>query len=186
MFSFQEKDGKQVLKQSKIFFNCNLFILVISYFKQLCFSLWPFGRGIYHNRNRDLVLWINESDHVIIKSIEKRGNVRMMTSRLRSFLKSISKHLKFVQEEKYGYLSVNPANIGAGLEVSIIARLPNLAKNYSKLKLLCENYDIVVRRQHQFFFELTSTKKLGLSEFQIIVTFFNGVKEIIEYERSLL
>ena len=110
----------------------------------------------------------------------------MMTRRLRSFLKSISKHLKFVQDEKYGYLSVNPANIGAALEVSIIARLPNLAKNYSKLKLLCENYDIVVRRQHQFFFELASTKKLGLSEFQIIVTFFNGVREIIEYERSLL
>lgn len=149
------------------------------------FSNWPMGRGIYHNRSRDLVLWVNESDHVILKSVERRGNVRLLVSRLCSFLASISKYLRFATHPDYGHLSVNPANVGTGLEINMIVSLPNLAKNYGKLKLLCRNYGILVRRQRHFLFELASTQKLGVTEFQVLVTFFNGAKEILEFEQSL-
>ena len=46
------------------------------------FRNWPLGRSIFHDHSRDFVVWVNESDHVVIKSMDKRGNVRRAASRL--------------------------------------------------------------------------------------------------------
>ena len=110
--------------------------------------------------------------------------MRELSNRLLCFYNQLSKHLKFVCDDEFGFLSVDPAHVGPALEVSVVANLPSLANNYNKLKILCNSYDIIVRRQRQFLFELSSTKKLGLSEFQIIVKFFNGIREVLEYEYS--
>ena len=125
-------------------------------------------------------------DHLVIKSIDRRGNVRELTTRLIRFYNHLRKSLRFACDDEYGYLSVNPALLGSGLRVSMVASLPRLANNYTKLKSLCDSYDMIVLRQRQCLFELcTGRQSPGLSQFRLIVHFFNGVREILEYEYSL-
>ena len=149
------------------------------------FRNWPLGRSIFHDHSRDFVVWVNESDHVVIKSMDKRGNVRRAASRLCSFLSALRKQLAFSVHPEYGYLSVSPGQAGVGLQASVTVNLPNLANNYARLKLLCDNYDIIVRRQKHFTFELATFKPFGVSEFQLIVSFFTGIREILEFEQGL-
>ncbi len=145
---------------------------------------WPLGRSIFHDRSRDLVVWVNQSDHVVIKSLDKRGNVRRVTSRLCSFLSALQTQLQFSVHPEYGYLSVNPGHTGTGLEASVIVHLPYLARNYPRLRRLCDNYDILIRRQRHHRFELATQTRRGASEFQIVTTFFNGIREIVEIEKG--
>jgi hypothetical protein len=80
---------------------------------------------------------------------------------------------------------VNPGHAGVGLEASLTAHLPNLAKNYQRLRTLCDYHDIVIRRQKHFSFEFATYKHYGVSEFQLIAAFFTGVREILELEKGL-
>ena len=73
---------------------------------------WPVGRAVFHTKTRDLVAWVNHSDHLIIRALEKRGNVRQAVSRLESFVSTLQKQLKFAWHKQLGYLSLKPANLG--------------------------------------------------------------------------
>ncbi len=131
------------------------------------------------------MVWVNKSDHLVVKSLDKRGNVRRAASRLYSFLSALQTQLEFNVHPEYGYLSVNPGLAGTGLVASVTARLPNLAKNFRRLRRLCDSHDIRIRRQKHIIFELTSVRTHGVSEFQTVAAFFNGVREIVEFEKGL-
>ena len=85
---------------------------------------WPIGRAIFHTKNKDMVAWVNHSEHLTIRSLEKRGNVRAAVSRLQSFVSILQKQLKFSKHEKLGYLTLKPQNIG------------NKYFQYQKLKMM--------------------------------------------------
>jgi creatine kinase len=36
---------------------------------------WPVGRGIYHNKAKTAVNWVNEGDHLRLISMEQGGDV---------------------------------------------------------------------------------------------------------------
>ena len=73
---------------------------------------WPVGRAVFYTKNKDLVAWINHSEHLTLKSQERRGNVRAAVSRLQSFVSLLENQLKFSWQEKLGYLALKPSNIG--------------------------------------------------------------------------
>ena len=70
------------------------------------------GRAVFYTKNKDLVAWINHSEHLTLKSQERRGNVRAAVSRLQSFVSLLENQLKFSWQEKLGYLALKPSNIG--------------------------------------------------------------------------
>ena len=72
---------------------------------------------------------------------------------------------------------------GSGLQIKVSIDLPKLANNQKIFQSLCNKYDISTFSQKQHSFQLVSTKKMGLSEFQTIVQFFTGIKEILEFEQ---
>jgi len=37
---------------------------------------WPDARGIYHNDDKNFLVWINEEDHSRIISMQKGGNMK--------------------------------------------------------------------------------------------------------------
>ena len=42
---------------------------------------WPEARGIWHNVDKNLLVWINEEDHVRIISMEKSGDMSAVFKR---------------------------------------------------------------------------------------------------------
>lgn len=43
---------------------------------------WPKGRGIYHNKDKTFLVWVNEEDHMRIISMQNGGDVGTVLNRL--------------------------------------------------------------------------------------------------------
>jgi len=166
------------LTREKILFDHNA-----SFYEQPQRQHWPVGRAVFHTKNKDIVAWINHSDHLIIRSLEKRGNIRAAVGRLHSFVSILQRQLKFSRHEKLGYITLKPKNIGSALQVTVTVDLPKLANDIKVLRNLCIKYEIVIVNQKQYSFTLVSAHCMGPTEFQIIAQFFTGIKEILEFEQ---
>jgi len=44
---------------------------------------WPDARGIYHNDDKNFLVWINEEDHSRIISMQKGGNIKQVNGAVR-------------------------------------------------------------------------------------------------------
>ena len=42
---------------------------------------WPDARGIFHNHNKDFLVWVNEEDHTRVIAMEKGGNMKKVFER---------------------------------------------------------------------------------------------------------
>ena len=52
---------------------------------------WPSGRGIYHNRAKTFLVWINEEDELRIISMQKGGDIKSVFSRLTTAILQLEK-----------------------------------------------------------------------------------------------
>lgn len=52
---------------------------------------WPSGRGIFHNKEKTFLVWVNEEDQFRIISMQKGGNVEEVFNRLRTGQDGIEK-----------------------------------------------------------------------------------------------
>lgn len=43
---------------------------------------WPTGRGIFFNKDKTFLVWVNEEDHLRLISMQKGGNLKEVYSRL--------------------------------------------------------------------------------------------------------
>merc|ERR1712130_216470 len=57
---------------------------------------WPDARGIWHNDNKDFLVWINEEDHLRIISMQKDGD---MQSCWRRWIDGLNKFEQYVKDQ---------------------------------------------------------------------------------------
>merc|ERR1712168_1279533 len=75
---------------------------------------WPEGRGIYHNKDKTFLTWVNEEDQLRIISMQKGGDVKGVFDRLARGIKAVGDSVKaesgkdFMLDEKYGYVHSCP------------------------------------------------------------------------------
>merc|ERR550525_810644 len=55
---------------------------------------WPDARGIFHNDNKNLFVWVNEEDHMRIVSMQKGDEIKQVTSRFILACNAVEKVLK--------------------------------------------------------------------------------------------
>merc|ERR1712098_284128 len=88
---------------------------------------WPEGRGIFHNKDKTFLTWVNEEDQLRIISMQSGGDVRAESGR------------EFMLDEKYGYIHSCPTNLGTGMRASVHVDLPGWTKEgLSPLQARCE------------------------------------------------
>lgn len=51
---------------------------------------WPDARGIWHNKNKNFLIWINEEDHTRLISMQKGGNMRAVFERFCNGINEVS------------------------------------------------------------------------------------------------
>merc|ERR1719431_425411 len=77
---------------------------------------WPEGRGIFHNKEKTFLVWVNEEDQLRIISMQKGGDVKGVFERLARGISAVQTSVKgesgkdFQVSEKYGYLHSCPTN----------------------------------------------------------------------------
>jgi len=160
---------------------------------------WPEGRGIFHNKDKTFLVWVNEEDQLRIISMEKGGNVKGVFERLAKAIATVGASVKaecgqdFMLSEKYGYIHSCPTNLGTGMRASVHIDLPGYTKEgVDKLKARCEELALQPRGtrgesggQTGHTYDISNKHRLGYSEVQLVQTMIDGVNKLYEEDLAL-
>lgn len=157
---------------------------------------WPDARGIWHNHNKNFLVWVNEEDHIRLISMEKGGALRKTFLRFCDGLKTFERHLEskgltFMWNSHLGYILTCPSNLGTGIRAGVHIKIPLLSKN--------PNFDLVLKTfrlqkrgtggvdtaSTDGVFDISNLDRLGFSEVELVHKVYIGVKYLIEMEKTL-
>jgi protein arginine kinase len=86
-----------------------------------------FGRAVLLSPDRKCSVMINEEDHLRMQCIEPGLQLEKAVARLDSIERALAESLAFAANQRYGYLTACPTNVGTGLRVSAMLHLPALS-----------------------------------------------------------
>merc|ERR1711936_1177159 len=161
---------------------------------------WPEGRGIYHNKEKTSLVWVNEEDQLRIISMQKGGDVKGVFERLALGINAVQKSVKdesgkdFQISEKYGYLHSCPTNLGTGMRASVHVDLPGWTKEgLPALKKRCEELQVQPRGtrgesggQTGITYDISNKHRLGYSEVELVQRMIDGVNTLWKKDKELV
>ena len=136
---------------------------------------WPDARGIWHNENKNFLLWVNEEDHCRVISMEEGGNMKEVFTRFCKGLEVVEQAIKsngqeFMWNDHHGFILTCPSNLGTGLRASVHVKLPLLSKEdcfewlLDKLRLQKRGTGGVDTESKDGVSDVSNTDRLGYSE----------------------
>ncbi|XP_039309899.1 arginine kinase isoform X2 [Solenopsis invicta] len=153
---------------------------------------WPTGRGIFHNDDKTFLVWCNEEDHLRIISMQMGGDLGQVYRRLVTAVNEIEKRLPFSHNDRFGFLTFCPTNLGTTVRASVHIKVPKLAANMAKLEEVAAKYNLQVRgtrgehtEAEGGIYDISNKRRLGLTEFQAVKEMYDGIAELIKIEASL-
>jgi len=160
---------------------------------------WPEGRGIFHNKEKTFLTWVNEEDQLRIISMEKGGDVKGVFDRLARGIKAVGDSVKtesgkdFMMSEKYGYIHSCPTNLGTGMRASVHIDLPGWTKLGLKvLQARCEELHLQPRGtrgesggQTGVTYDISNKHRLGYSEVELVQKMIDGVNMLYKEDVAL-
>lgn len=87
---------------------------------------WPDGRGIFHNKDKTFLVWVNEEDQLRIISMQPGCDIKAVFKRLSVAAGAIEDVAKFARDDHLGYITSCPTNCGTALRASVHIKLPKL------------------------------------------------------------
>lgn len=153
---------------------------------------WPEGRGIFHNRSKNFLVWVNEEDELRIISMQEGGGILVVFERLVKALSLLEKNLSFIFDKKLGYITSCPSNLGTAMRASVHIKLPKLSKKHEDFKALADKFHLQIRGTHGEhseseggIYDISNKRRLGLTEVECVQGLYDGVKAMIEKEKEL-
>jgi len=156
---------------------------------------WPDARGIFHNDDKNFLLWVNEEDHLRIISMEKSGDMSAVFKRFCEGLTKVENLMKekdqsFMWNEHLGYILTCPSNLGTGLRCGVHIKLPKLCTDpkfsgiLKALRLQKRGTGGVDTAADNGIFDISNLDRLGFSEVELVQQVVDGVKLLIEMEKK--
>ena len=101
---------------------------------------WPAGRGIFHNKDKTFLVWINEEDQLRIISMQPGADILAVFTRLSIAAAEIEKKAKFAHDAHLGYITSCPTNLGTALRASVHIKLPFLCKDKKQFNEIADKF----------------------------------------------
>ena len=153
---------------------------------------WPAGRGIYHNKNKTFLVWINEEDELRIISMQQGGDIKEVFTRLVNAINSIETKVPFSYSDHLGYITSCPTNLGTAMRASVHIALPKLAKDMDAFKAITDKHYLQIRGVHGEhseseggIYDISNRRRLGITEVQAVQDMYEGVVALIAAEKAL-
>lgn len=104
----------------------------------------------------------------------------------------IEKAIPFSRDDRLGFLTFCPTNLGTTIRASVHIKLPKLAADRKKLEETAAQYNLQVRgtrgehtESEGGIYDISNKRRLGLTEYQAVKEMQDGILELIKIERSL-
>lgn len=144
------------------------------------------------NESEKLTIMINEEDHIRIQVLLPGLNLNEGWKLCSELDDILEENIKYAFDEKFGYLTTCPTNVGTGLRASVMVHLPSLVKTNQTNKILqaVGQIGLTVRGLYGEgtnamgnLFQISNQTTLGQTEDEIIRKLGNVVLQIIYKER---
>ncbi|WP_058300163.1 protein arginine kinase [Gorillibacterium timonense] len=151
------------------------------------------GGAVILSQNESISIMVNEEDHLRIQCLTPGFQIREawdMANRIDDIIES---QLNYAFDERRGYLTSCPTNVGTGLRASVMIHLPALVMTQQINRILSAvtQVGLVVRGMYGEgsdssgnLFQISNQITLGQSEEEILNNLYGVVQQIIEHERA--
>jgi protein arginine kinase len=141
----------------------------------------------------DISVMINEEDHLRIQCLGAGFQVHEVWDQASKIDDIFEEQVDYAFDEKHGYLTSCPTNVGTGIRVSVMMHLPALVMTgqISRILSAITQVGLAVRGMYGEgseatgnLFQVSNQITLGQSEHEIIENLFQVVRQMIEHEKS--
>merc|ERR1711962_1969820 len=159
---------------------------------------WPEGRGIFHNKEKTFLVWVNEEDQLRIISMQMGSNVTEVFDRLARGIKAVEDSIaaydkKFMLDPRYGYIHSCPTNLGTGMRASLHVTLPGWhKKGIDALKKRCEELGVQPRGTRgesgghiDDTYDISNKHRLGYSEVELVQNMIDSVNKLVQEDKEM-
>lgn len=143
------------------------------------------------NKEENISIMINEKDHINLQCVSEGLSLEEAFERATKIDDKIEQNFDYAFDEKLGYLTASPENIGTGMKASVELHLPALtmseeikkiSKNLSKAGFNIKGVYLDDSKVYGNLYRITNKISLGLSEQDIISKLKQEVLNIIKEE----
>ena len=150
-------------------------------------------RAVAIDRTERFSLMINEEDHLRIQVLQSGFNLDSVWEQINNIDDGIEERVTYAFQERLGYLTACPTNVGTGLRVSVMLHLPALVitRQIEKVFRSLQKISLAVRGLYGEgsqatgdFYQISNQITLGRSEQELVQQVRDIVPVIIDYERQ--
>ena len=151
------------------------------------------GRALMLTEDETVGIMLCEEDHIRVQ-VMKSGLALMDCYVLADKIDSaLDKKLNFAFDERLGYLTQCPTNLGTGLRASVLLHLPGLVftRNIQSIMNISPQLGLAIRSVYGDetesvgnLFQISNQLTLGFSEQEILENLKTAVMEIVSHERQ--
>ena len=151
------------------------------------------GRALLLSKDENISIMINEEDHIRVQVITKGLTLEQAYDTADKLDTLLDENLEFAFDEKLGYLTQCPTNLGTGMRASVMLHLPALEKskainriagNLSKLVLTIRGAHGEGTEPKGALYQLSNQVTLGISEKSAIENLKNITIQLIAQEEQ--
>lgn len=148
--------------------------------------------AIVINDEENICIMINEEDHIRLQVISAGLELENLLNLAIEIDKKLEQLIPYAYNDKYGFLTSCPTNVGTGLRGSVMVHLPALAKtgNIRKVLEVVNNFDMNIRgvygegsKSSGDIYQISNKQSLGISEQEVIRNLKIITDKVIEQER---
>lgn len=148
--------------------------------------------AIVINDDENICMMINEEDHIRLQVIASGLELENSLNLAIEIDKKLEELVPYAYNEKYGFLTSCPTNVGTGLRASVMVHLPALGKtgNIRKVLEVVNGFDMNIRgvygegsNSQGDIYQISNKQSLGISEEEIIKNLKIITDKVIEQER---
>ena len=151
------------------------------------------ARGVAIDKREQVSLMINEEDHLRIQVMHSGLDLPAAWEQINAIDDLLEAKVTYAFNERLGYLTACPTNVGTGMRVSVMLHLPALVitRQIDKLFRSLQKISLAVRGLYGEgsqamgdFYQISNQITLGRSEENLVKQVGDVVPTIIDYERK--
>jgi protein arginine kinase len=151
------------------------------------------GSAIVMNRRQTLSIMVNEEDHLRMQSIRSGLQLKQAFKLVDKIDSALESKLEFAYDQRLGYLTACPTNVGTGMRASAMLHLPGLVLSelinqviqaVSKIGLAVRGLYGEGTEAMGNLFQISNQTTLGEKEDEIIARLSKVIETIIEKEHD--
>jgi protein arginine kinase len=151
------------------------------------------ARAVVIDPGEQFSVMINEEDHLRIQVMHSGLDLDAAWQQITELDDQIEQHVTYAYNDRFGYLTACPTNVGTGVRVSIMLHLPALVitRQIEKVFRSLQKINLAVRGLYGEgsqamgdFYQISNQITLGRSEEELTKQVADVVPVLIDYERQ--